>query len=248
MPKPAGAGDAVDIRGSDAHHIKDVLRLPVGGRIGLFDERGYSYEARIEAASPGVVRVRILGVPQPAANESSIDITLAQAYLKDKNMDRLVRQVTELGASCWIPVFSDRSIPKPDPRRLASRLQRWQKISREAVKQCRRGRSLVFEPAVSFAEMLDCSHGYDLNVIFWEKHPRGFGMDGGSVGDRPIRRILVLLGPEGGFSKGEVAAAKAVGFVTAGLGPRILRAETATVAALTLIQTRFGDMGENPES
>jgi 16S rRNA (uracil1498-N3)-methyltransferase len=246
MPQTAKVGDAVEIRGSDAHHIKDVLRLSVGDRIGCFDEQGTLYEARIEAVSTGVVRVKIMDARQEAEKESPIVLTLAQAYLKDKKMDRLVRQLTELGVSRWHPFFSERSVPKPDPGRMERRLGRWRRISRETVKQCRRRRSMVIASALSFDDMLDCSRDADLRVIFWEKSSRGFDLDRNRIGKREIGGVFAVLGPEGGFSESEIESAVAAGFVAAGLGPRILRAETAAVAAVTLLQYLFGDMGTRP--
>jgi 16S rRNA (uracil1498-N3)-methyltransferase len=246
MPQPAEVGGTVEIRGSDAHHIKDVLRLSVGDRIGLFDDRGTVYEARLEAVTARVVRANIIDADPAPENESPVAVTVAQAYLKDKKMDGLVRQSTELGATRWIPFFSERSVPKPAPDRIEKRIERWRRISREAVKQCRRRRSMVVEPALSFDTMLDCSRNDDLRVIFWEKHPRGIDLDRNRPGTRPIRRIFLILGPEGGFSETEIRRAADFGCVTAGLGPRILRAETAAVAALTLLQFLFGDMGKTP--
>jgi 16S rRNA (uracil1498-N3)-methyltransferase len=241
---PAAIGDRLGIDGTDAHHIKRVLRLTVGDRIGLFDGSGGTYEAQIEKETAGGVQVKIVA-KQVTENPPAFGITLAQAYLKDKKMDTLVRQLTELGTACWIPFFSERSVPKPDARRLAARSDRWQKISREAVKQCKSGRTMTVMPAISFSEMLACSRGSELRLLFWEKKGGGFVFDRSGFEKGSRRRIFAVLGPEGGFSEKEVRKATAAGFVTAGLGPRILRAETAAVAAVTLLQFLFGDMGKS---
>ena len=244
IPEPANIGDRLEIGDPDAHHIKHVLRQSVGDRIGLFDGAGAVYEARIENETSGRVQVVILSKHE-AEVESALKITLAQAYLKDKKMDALVRQLTELGVARWIPFFSERSVPKPDARRLASRVERWQKISREAVKQCRSGRIMTVGSPLSLSEMLACSQDSDVRLLFWEKTGRGFVFDPAGSEGGSIRRVFAVLGPEGGFSDKEVEVATAAGFTTAGLGPRILRAETAAVAAVTLLQFLFGDMGKS---
>jgi 16S rRNA (uracil1498-N3)-methyltransferase len=244
IPQPATIGERLTIADADAHHIKHVLRLTVGDRIGLFDGAGAAYEARIENETNSRVQVVILSKHEAEVG-SALEITLAQAYLKDRKMDALVRQLTELGTARWIPFFSERSVPNPDARRLATRVERWQKISREAVKQCRSGRIITVAPPLSFSEMLACSQDSDLRLLFWEKQGQGLTVDRAVLADRAIRRVFAVLGPEGGFSENEVQAAAAAGFMTAGLGPRILRAETAAVAAVTLLQFLFGDMGKS---
>ena len=134
---PKSEGTASMIKGSDARHIKNVLRLKSGDRIGLFDGQGMDYEARITAISSRSVEVMIVR-SFPSNAESPVDIIVAQGYLKERKMDGLVRQLSELGVSKWIPFFAQRSVPRPDQGRLASRRQRWQKIAREALKQSKR--------------------------------------------------------------------------------------------------------------
>ena len=172
-----------------------------------------------------------------------MQIVLAQAYLKDKKMDELVRRLTELGVTRWIPFMARRSVPTPDEKRGLARHQRWQKISLEAVKQCRRSRPMTIDAPVSFAQALEMAQSHDLKLFFWE-----------GVGAAPLtrpagqpgpKRVFVMVGPEGGFDADEQRRAQAQGFCMTGMGPRILRAETATVAACTLIQFLFGDMGQN---
>jgi 16S rRNA (uracil1498-N3)-methyltransferase len=231
------------IRGADARHIKNVLRLRPGDRILLIDGTGFEHEARIERFEAGVVMVSIHR-RVPAAAESPLQITLAQALIKDKKMDRLVRQLTELGISRWVPFSAERSVPRPDEKRISARIIRWEKIAREAVKQCRRGRTPEIGPLLSFDETLDLARGYDRKIAFWEAEARGPDRTG--INPAPgISSLFVLIGPEGGFSTREMAAARSCGFLTLSLGPRILRAETATVAAVALVQYLFGDMGQN---
>ena len=240
-PSPA-LNSLVAIRKSDAHHIKNVLRLNPGDRIKLFDGAGFEYEAVIRIMSAAKVDVEILSRDR-AALRSGAQIMVAQAFLKEKKMDDLVRKLCELGVAKWIPFFSQRSIPRPDASRLAGRRRRWQRIAAEALKQCRRVDLPETAEALSFEAVLDIGKKCDLNIVFWENESSPLNSSMGSNGRHPIKKILLMLGPEGGFTQHEIQMAENSGFVLAGLGPRILRAETATLAAVTLAQYIFGDMG-----
>jgi len=230
---------APEITGSDAGHICRVLRLSAGDAVELFDGTGNGYRARIVSASPRRVRFRIEETVALLC-ESSVRVCLAQGILKDRKMDVLIRQLTELGIRRWVPFYAARSVPVPSRKGLGTRLKRWEKIALEAVKQCRRGRVPHITPADDFDAMLAMSTGSDLKILFWEGAPQAFDVPG-TMPPKP-EKIMVAVGPEGGFDPGEVQQAKANGFLITGLGPRILRAETATLAACTLVQHRFGDM------
>ena len=168
---------------------------------------------------------------------------VAQAFLKEKKMDDLVRKLCELGVAKWIPFFSQRSIARPDASRLAGRTRRWYRIATEALKQCRRADLPEIAGALSFEEVLDFSKTCDLNIVFWENESTPLHRGIKSNEKNSIRTILLMLGPEGGFTREEIEMAERSGFVVAGLGPRILRAETATLAACAIVQYLFGDMG-----
>jgi len=233
-------GKSVAISGQDARHIKNVLRLKPGTKIKLVDAKGYEYDAVIKSAEPMAVKAEITGKSGPV-NEPGVHITIAQGFLKDKKMDFLLRQLTELGISEWIPFFSERSVPRPDKKRLKSRMERWRKIAREALKQCRRSKIPETGRVLSYEEILRSGRDYDLRLIFWEEaQADSFAWE--DLAKNKPERILALLGPEGGFSAKEAKLAKKSGFLTACLGPRILRAETATAAACALIQYFFGDL------
>jgi len=237
------AGTKAVVKGSDAHHIKNVLRLKPGDKIGLFDGTGLNYETRIVTLLPKSVEVSVIR-SFPSATESSIDITVAQALLKDRKMDLLVRQLTELGITRWIPFMAKRSVPRPDKKRLFTRTERWKKIAKEAVKQCKRSCPLKIGATVSFEEILNLGKDSDLQIVFWEEESKPVDKELSVSNVKAAKKIFILLGPEGGFTLKEVENAKASGFITASLGPRILRAETATLAACTLLQYLFGDMGK----
>jgi 16S rRNA (uracil1498-N3)-methyltransferase len=231
------------VKGSDAHHIKNVLRLKIGDEIGLFDGTGLNYETRIVTLLPKSVEVSVIH-SFPSTTESSVQITVAQALLKDRKMDLLVRQLTELGITRWIPFIAKRSVPRPDKKRLFTRTERWKKIAKEALKQCKRCCSPEIGATVSFEEVLNLGKDSDLKIVFWEEESKPVNKELTVSDLKPPEKIFILLGPEGGFTLKEVENAKESGFITASLGPRILRAETATIAACTLLQYLFGDMGK----
>ena len=229
-----------EILGSEARHMARVLRLSKGDTVELFDGSGSGYRAQIVSATPNQIKFRIL-VSFPLPSESPIQITLAQGFLKDRKMDELIRPLTELGIHRWIPFFSSRSVPCPDKNRLQKRSARWGKIAIEAAKQCKRGRIPHIEPALALDDVLKASEQTALKLLFHEEAGKGF--------EEPIpapaqpNAILVIVGPEGGFTADEVERARSHGFVAAGMGPRILRAQTAAIAACTLVQYLYGDMG-----
>ena len=229
-----------EITGSDAGHICRVLRLTTGDAVELFDGTGKGYRAQIVSASPKRVTFAIQKTVDQLS-ESRLRITLAQAMLKDRKMDDLIRQLTELGLDCWMPFYAARSVPVPGKNRLTKRVGRWEKIALEAVKQCRRAHIPQIKPMTDLDQLLHESEAYQLKIMFWEEAAKPFDMPE-RIPARPAN-VLLVVGPEGGFDPTEVRKAKAQDFFTAGLGPRTLRAETAALAALTLTQYCFGDMG-----
>ena len=233
-------GSKFVITDSDARHIKTVLRLKPGDKIGLFDGKGFEYEAEIVDLSTGRVSVSVIR-RFPSTAESPVQITVAQGFLKEKKMDGLVRQLSELGIIKWIPFIAERSISRPDKKQLSARTKRWEKISKEVVKQCKRGCIMEIGDTVSFEEILNLSQTADLKIAFWEDELQPLNANLPESNDK-TKKIFALLGPEGGFTKQEIESARNRRFVTASLGPRILRAETATVAACVLLQHLFGDM------
>ncbi len=228
------------LEGRDAKHIRTVLRLAAGEEIIVFDGQGREYVARIAAIDRRQVDLDLIR-PLAVQSESLLPIAFAQGYLKDKKMDLLVRQLTEIGITRLVPFMARRSVPSPDAQRQSARQQRWHTISQEAVKQCRRARPMTIDPVLSFEQALAAAEPFDLKLFFWES--------GGTPlvsGDRPKPgSVFLMVGPEGGFSEEEQRAACRRGFIVAQLGPRILKAETAAVAAAVLVQFLFGDLNQN---
>lgn len=229
------------LKGPEARHARTVIRLARGDQVVVFDGQGNEYEARIATLDRGQLTLDIIK-PLPACDESALQLAVAQGYLKDKKMDHLVRQLTELGVTRWIPFLAQRSVAQPDAKRSTGRRRRWQKISLEALKQCRRSRPMTIDPVLSLDQVLDLSHTYEQKWLFCENDLHQTHWTRPTT-QSPSGGLLILIGPEGGFDTDEITAARNHGFLSLGLGPRILRAETAALAAAAIAQALYGDMG-----
>jgi len=228
------------IAGSEVRHIKNVLRLKPGDRIRVFDGEGFEYDASIHRFFDDRVEIKIER-KFPGPRESPVQIGVAQALLKEKKMDRLLRHLCELGVTQWIPFISERSVPRPDQKRLSARAQRWNRIVQESCKQCRRSKLPEIIETLNFEEVLGYGSSYNLQIVFYENESAT--LKSMMPPAAAPRSILLILGPEGGFSDQEIENARSAGCAVAGLGSRILRAETAAIAACTLAQFLYGDMG-----
>lgn len=241
------AGFRAVLEGSQAAHLKNALRLTHGDSVGLVDGSGYEYRARVDRLAPGQVELYITD-RRRSSGLPSMRIDAAQGYLKDKKMDRVVRHLAELGVARFIPLISERAVARPESGRALGRRERWRKIAVEALKQCRRGDLMDIADMAVFGDLLAAGRSYDLCVLFWERAAHALTPPPAAEATSGVRSVLAVLGPEGGFSEEEAAAAQAAGFRMAKLGPRILRAETAAVAACAVVQYLFGDLGVGQKS
>lgn len=233
-------GALVTIRGADAHHIRDVLRLKPGDGIRLWDDAGKEFQGLIKAEGPGQVAILVeRRLPRP--RQDPAPVLLGQALPKGAKMDLVVQKAAELGAAAVIPFFSMRSLPRLSPDKRLARRSRLQRLAYEAAKQCGRLSQLVVEEFCSFEELLEKGEGAELKIIFWEEEKE---CSLGKILTRPRpKSILLAVGPEGGFAWEEVRLAKERGFISVSLGPRILRTETAGLAVLSIFQYIYGDLG-----
>jgi 16S rRNA (uracil1498-N3)-methyltransferase len=229
------------IRGSDMRHIQVVLRLKPGDEILLFDGEGSEYVARITENEREKIALLILE-KYSASSESRLQLSMGQALLKARKMDHTVRHLTELGAFAFLPFVAERSVPKPRADRLSERQQRWEVITRESVKQCGRSRALYIAPVVSLQDLISSHQSYDLRILF-HSSSSGIGLESILKAPRNVRRVLALVGPEGGFTDEEVTLAVGSGFCSISLGPRILKADTAAIVAGAILQYALGDLG-----
>jgi len=231
--------DLYAISGTEARHIKTVLRMQPGDFVELVDGSGYAYTAEITKITDTEVLVQV-HERYPTGAESHIRLTMAIGFLKEKKMDLLVRHLTELGIGKFLPMITARSIARPPEKRMISRVERWQTIAREAVKQSQRGRIPEIARPASFEEALELSHHADNKFIFWENADAALPAPDATATDSTD--VFVMIGPEGGFTEKEAMAAADKGFTPLSMGPRMLRAETAAISACTLIQYLYGDI------
>jgi 16S rRNA (uracil1498-N3)-methyltransferase len=235
--------DRVCFDADEAHHLARVLRLRPGALVEAADGGGRLFRVRIETLGAREAWGTILdrSDESAAARESPCAITLAQAILKGERMSWLVQKATELGVARIVPLETARVVGRVPAGRLTSRQQRWERVAREAVKQC--GRAVVpsVEAPRPLAAVLAETGAHDAAWLCWEGGGAAVGEVARDAGR--LRRLLLLVGPEGGFTAEEVAQAERAGARLVGLGPRILRAESAGLVALALGQHLFGDLG-----
>jgi 16S rRNA (uracil1498-N3)-methyltransferase len=236
------AGDRVAFDPAETRHMTAVLRLAPGDLVIAADGRGHDYTVRLEALGETATGT-ILGV-DASRRESPLAITLVQGIAKGDKMETIVRAATELGVARVLPAITERTVVRLEPGRWRERARRWQRVAREAAKQC--GRAVVpeVEAPRPLAEWLAATAGGPgaLRLCLWEGEapPLGRVLDALAA---PPDSALVLIGPEGGLARAEVEAARGHGWRPASLGPRILRTETAGPAVAAILQFRFGDLG-----
>ena len=240
VPEPEIINGILSIRGDEVKHIRRVLRLKAGDEISVFDGSSREYQGTILEENSFSVAVKIEHF-FASKRESSLEITLAQSLLKGEKMDYLVQKATELGVKDIVPFSSSRSVPLLEGAKKLERHRRWEKIAIEAAKQC--GRSIL--PKIGslqdYRTALLSAPSDSLRFILWEKEGRRLKEILGRA--RKQNRIFFIVGPEGGFSRQEVEEAMEKAFVPVTLGERILRAETASLCLLSILQYEFGDMG-----
>jgi len=233
-------GDRVIFDAQEAHHLGRVLRLRPGEVVQAVDGRGAEFTVRLESLHAREAVGRILS-RSDRSTESPFDITLAQGIPKGDKMEWIVKTVTELGAARIVPLLTERVIVQLPLSRWRERRRRWQRVAKEAAKQC--GRSVIpaVEPVLTLDEFLADDALAGLALCLWEGERGDLGTILDSVSPAPASALLVV-GPEGGLAIKEVDLLRARGVRTAGLGPRILRTETAGPVAVALLQSRFGDL------
>jgi len=218
-----------------ARHAVTVLRLQVGDTLNVFNGAGGEYSASLVAVSKRETRVRLIAF-QATERESPMDITLALGISAGERMDYSLQKATELGVTAIQPLATERSVVKLAGERADKRLQHWQHVVIAACEQC--GRNRV--PAVAPVQKL---FAYLAAV---DRSMRRLLLSPNAA--TPLKRVppaasvVLLIGAEGGLAPSEYQAAEASGFEPVSLGPRILRTETAPVAALAVLQALWGDM------
>lgn len=233
-------GDAVVIRGAPAHQVRDVLRLSPGDRIAVLDNSGMEYEVELEAVERGRASGAVRD-SRPVA-EPRVSVTLYQALLKGSRFEFALQKCTELGVAGFVPLLCQRCVARDVGAVTERRLGRWRRIIAEAAEQSGRGRLPVLGPVMSFEQA--CQSALGLSLLPWEEE-RALGIRAALQRELPRRAGLVVslfIGPEGGFTRSEVAFARECGVLPVTLGRRTLRAETAGLVAASAVFYECGDL------
>lgn len=231
--QPLRVGESLELDPRPAKHASQVLRLGAGDPLTLFNGDGRDYSAKIEASTRNQLAVRILasGESEPIPG---LSISLALGVSRGERMDLAIQKAVELGVSSIQPLFSSRTLVRLSGDRLAKRVQHWQGVIIAACEQSGRRRLPLLYPAVALLDWLK------------QEQPGGILLHHRAASaitelPAPAERLTLLIGPEGGLAQQERAYAEAQGFTPVRLGPRVLRTETAPLAAIAAIQTLWGD-------
>jgi len=225
------------LEGDRARYLGRALRLRVGDEIVVFNGEGLEWTATIDAMTKNTATLRI-GDSKEAGTESPLKIHLVQGVSRGERMDYVVQKTTELGVKRITPVLTEYGVVKLDEKRAAKRREHWEHVATSACEQCGRTRPPLIDSSVSLKDWFgNKPTDVDAELILRPGAPVSLTRI-----ETPTTKICVLIGPEGGFSEIEYEDATIAGFNAVSLGPRVLRTETAAVAALSVLQSRWGDL------
>ncbi len=242
LPEEMEVGSRLRLGVDNRRYIGNVLRLRVGDRLILFDGRGKECDAVIRELDAVSAAVEIL--EKRDVSTAGVRVTLAQALPKGSKMDVIVQKTTELGVTRVIPFHSLRSIPRLPAEKSRLKTARWQKIAVEACRQCGRADIPEVTDVLSFEEAVEAGVPGALKLLLWEEERERRARE--VLKDENAAQtddIVVMVGPEGGFAPSEVDRASKLQYLSVGLGRRILKVETASIAILTIIQYERGQLG-----
>jgi 16S rRNA (uracil1498-N3)-methyltransferase len=240
---PLAPGEKINVGGAAANHIARVLRLRTGDALTLFNGSGAEYGASIEEFRKDSVLVTVTDERQ-VERESPLMLTLAQGISRGERMDWILQKATELGVSRIVPVFTERSVVRLDAKQAQRKLQHWRGIAIAACEQCGRNRVPDLTLPVDIHEFLAGARESQAGTAAPPMHLLLSPTAELGIGDfaHTATSVTVLIGPEGGLTEVEQESAIRAGFTPVRMGPRILRTETAAIAALTVLQQEFGDL------
>ncbi|MGI9535139.1 MAG: 16S rRNA (uracil(1498)-N(3))-methyltransferase [Thermodesulfobacteriota bacterium] len=228
--------NSVKITGDEYKHIVKVLRYKEGDKLELFDENFITHQAVIKSISSKQLIAEIYDSLQ-LNNESELNINLFQAIPKGNKMDFIVQKSTELGVKSITPIYTERTVVQQ-----TTRIKRWSKISLESCKQSGRNKPVYINDPLNYMEILKILNEKDvLNILFYENKDNTLKTFLDSL-NRQYSTVNLIIGPEGGFTENEIKKAENQKINILGLGPRILRTETAAIAAVSVIQFYMGDL------
>jgi 16S rRNA (uracil1498-N3)-methyltransferase len=234
-PPPLAEGTETALPAGAAHHVLRVLRLKTGEVVTLFDGEGGEYRAQLARASPRGVTVRVVE-HRDVERESPLRVTLVQGLAAADRMDYAVQKAVELGVAAIAPVITARSVVRLDGERAARRAARWRQIVIAACEQSGRNRLPTVHEPCAFATWLAAPSQAELRLLLAPGAARSLGRLA-----QPGGAVEILVGPEGGLTTEEAAAACDAGFCPVRLGPRVLRTESAGPAMLAAMHALWGD-------
>lgn len=228
-------GSTCELDDNAAGHVGRVLRMQPGQQLILFNGDGKDYEASIAAANKKQVQIEVTG-ETVKSSESPLEVVLGQTLSKGDRMDYAVQKAVEMGVSRIVPLTTERCDVKLKGDREEKRLRHWQQVAISAAEQCGRARVPEILPVMTVTQWLEHSQNCDLRLVLHHRTEKSLASlaKPGSV--------ALMIGPEGGLSAEEITQAENSGFLPVALGPRVLRTETAPVAALALCQWLWGDI------
>jgi 16S rRNA (uracil1498-N3)-methyltransferase len=234
LPMPLAEASVITLPEERAHYLKTVLRLRVGSELVVFNGGGDEFSAEVERLSRAESQLRLVKRSQQS-RESPLSVHLGLGISRGERMDLVIQKAVELGVSAISPLVAERTVVRLDDERRASRWAHWQRVAQSACEQCQRNRVPSLAEPTALEEWLSTVAGTRLLLD--------------PAGSRSLRDIapsnegvVILAGPEGGFSSEERAKAVQAGFIAVRFGPRILRTETAAIAALCAAQALWGDL------
>ena len=236
LSNPLAANKNVILPENAFHHVIRVLRLKPGGHLILFNGEGGEFHATLEHVDRHTATVRVEKYVDREA-ESSLKITLAQSIAKGVRMDYSLQKATELGVDKILPLITQRSVVHSSKDQITKRLLHWRRVAISACEQCGRNRVPTILTPMNYLNWLQLRCKGEIALLLNPDADRNL-----TQLPPPVGSITLLIGPEGGLTPEEITAAKAVGFIDIRMGPRILRTETAGVAALAALQTLWGDL------
>ncbi|MGC8121383.1 16S rRNA (uracil(1498)-N(3))-methyltransferase [Marinobacter sp. VGCF2001] len=233
---PLAVGSLCSLDDNAANHVGRVLRMQAGQELRLFNGDGQDYLAAITEAGKKHVEVEVTGATDNHT-ESSLRVVLAQTLSKGDRMDYAVQKAVEMGVTDIVPLTTERCDVKLKGDREDKRLRHWQQVAISAAEQCGRARVPEIQPVMTVQQWLDYAQAFDLRLVLHHRTEHSLNTLKKPSG------VALMIGPEGGLSAGEIALAESHGFLPVALGPRVLRTETAPVAAIALCQWLWGDIG-----
>jgi 16S rRNA (uracil1498-N3)-methyltransferase len=232
-------GATITLSKEETHHLARVLRLQAGQEALVFDGRGHEFRCVIFEVRSYYARLEIIE-PLTPSRESDLDLTLAQGLAKGEKFDLIVQKATELGVSRIVALATENCDVRLDEQRSVRRVERWRRISLEAIKQCGRSKLVDIDVPLGLEEFLEGDRAASSELLL-------FSEKGGTAIEEAVtglegKSVTALIGPEGGWSPREFEMLDARNARAVSLGPRIIRAETAALVAIALIQHLLGDM------